>query len=84
MNLSSFDFEIKYKLGKLNPVDAPSWQPNYNLLVGLGLHDLLLTFQNKMKGSFIVNMMSLALQSRTSAKTIVSYVINTCMAVFSE
>jgi PIN domain nuclease of toxin-antitoxin system len=50
MELSAYDFEIKYQAGKLNPADRPSRRPDYGLANAKGA-EMLPTLQNKLRAA---------------------------------
>lgn len=68
MTLSAFDFEVRHLAGKVNPADAPSRRPDYVSEGGLWMEDILPTFQAKLRGTFMKNMMA-ACQERPSGVT---------------
>lgn len=50
MELSAYDFEIKYQAGKLNPTNRPSRRPDYRLATAKGT-EMLPTLQNKLRNA---------------------------------
>jgi len=78
MNLSTFDFEITYRPGATNPADAPSRRPDYNTPVEPGLHDLLPTFQNKMRGNLVARITQVSDLVRNSAVVTVTRALKEC------
>jgi hypothetical protein len=47
IELSAYDFEIKYQAGKSNPANRPSRRPDYRLAISRGT-EILLTLQSKL------------------------------------
>jgi hypothetical protein len=50
MELSAYDFEIKYQAGKTNPADGPSRRPDYGSATSGGM-EMLPTLQSKLRNA---------------------------------
>jgi hypothetical protein len=80
MDLSAFDFEIKYRPGKTNPADAPSRRPDYAGDPPVGIEDILPTFQKKMKGSFVLGLQAKYTDSVSVGDVMKTRTRSTCVA----
>jgi len=76
--LSPFDFEIRYTPGKTNPADAPSRRPDYAPETEQGIGDLLPTFHNKMRGSFM-KMLTSWVKTDSGMDAAMNRTVTTCM-----
>ena len=60
----------------MNPIDILSYQPNYSLEVSYRVEDLLLTFQNKIRGTLIKSL-SIQVISDLGVEVAIGYIIIT-------
>src|SRR5438045_6621993 len=76
--LSLFNVEIQYTPGKMNPSDDPSRDTHYAPEMQQGIGDLLPTFHNKMRGSFMKTLTSWV-KTDSGMDAVMNRTVTTCM-----